>query len=72
MNCTISAEINAERKGRGGLRAREREREMDRFGVSLLNNCSVESFKKKYDIRFIIWVTTLSYNEMLINWPLFH
>lgn len=22
-------------------------------------------------ISFIIWVTTLSYNEMLINWPLF-
>ena len=39
----------------------------DRCGVSPLNYCSVEQLKKKNYISFIIWVTALSYNEMLIN-----
>lgn len=55
---------------KGEKRRADERHKSQRFYLGLLNYWRVEFIKKKC-ISFIIWVTALPYNEMLINWPLF-
>lgn len=53
---------------KGEKRRADERHKLHRFHLSLLNYWRVEFIKKKKKcISFIIWVTALSYNEMLIN-----
>lgn len=64
--CDDTDRIEPWKERKGGL---ERHKSHRRH-LSILNYWTLE-IKKKKCISFIIWVTALAYNEMLINWPLF-